>query len=303
MKYATPQALRAALNERARKTAREAGVSSGDLILRFYLGRLLARVFRADPDGWLLKGGQALLVRYPDARHSRDIDLCGTGVGSLDEAVAALSRAAQLDLNDHLQFNVRSREDRIEGKGTTRLKFEVQLGGRPIATPLSVDVVVDRYPMGEPTRMRMESSVPLEWPDGYPVVVLYPIVDHAADKVCAMYELHGLHRTVSTRYRDLVDLVLIALREPLDGRRLHTALRIEVARRTARGTNLELPSTFTIPGPAWPAGYRAAAAAVAGLADFRTIEQAAALARVLLDPMLSEQDPAAHWNPQRLRWQ
>lgn len=75
MRYATPQALRAALTSVARRHAREHDLAPGDLVDRFYFQRLLARVFHRDPDGWLLKGGQALLVRYPAARHSRDIDL------------------------------------------------------------------------------------------------------------------------------------------------------------------------------------------------------------------------------------
>jgi hypothetical protein len=302
VKYATPQALRSALAAHARRAAGEAGVSSADLILRFYLGRLLARVFRADPDGWLLKGGQALLVRYPDARHSRDIDLCGTSTTSLDAAVAALERAVQLDLDDHLRFILRSRDDRLEGHGSTRLKFDVQLGGRVIPNGISVDVVVDRYPLGQPTRKQLESPVPLDWPAGYPVIALYPVIDHVADKVCAMYEKHGTDGIASTRYRDLVDLVLIALREPLDGPQLRLAVHTEVARRTARGTPIQLPATFTIPGSAWPAGYRAAAATVAGLVDYRTIESAAELAHTLLDPLLAEGAAPAQWDPHHRRW-
>jgi hypothetical protein len=67
--YNTPQALRQALAACASKAARGTDASSGELITRFYLDRLLARIFHANPDAWLLKGGQALLVRYPDARH------------------------------------------------------------------------------------------------------------------------------------------------------------------------------------------------------------------------------------------
>lgn len=101
--------------------------------------------------------------------------------------------------------------------------------------------------------------------------MLYPVVDHVADKVCAMYEKHGAdHATASTRYRDLVDLLLIAQSERLDGRQLHLALRTEVARRVACGTVLEFPATFTIPGPDWASGYRVAAAKVTGLAHCRT---------------------------------
>lgn len=81
-------------------------------------------------------------------------------------------------------------EDRAEGNGTSRVRFTVSLGGRQINTPVSVDVVTDRIPLGKPTYRRLEPAVPLDWPTGYPVA-LYPVTDHVADKVCAMYEMHG----------------------------------------------------------------------------------------------------------------
>ncbi|WP_328406026.1 nucleotidyl transferase AbiEii/AbiGii toxin family protein [Streptomyces sp. NBC_00390] len=56
----------------------------------FFFQRLTAGVFKADPHGWLLKGGQALLVRYPaGARLSKDIDLQHLS-GDKGEALAAL---------------------------------------------------------------------------------------------------------------------------------------------------------------------------------------------------------------------
>ncbi|MGW3692213.1 nucleotidyl transferase AbiEii/AbiGii toxin family protein [Streptomyces sp. NPDC005125] len=70
----------------------------------FFFQRLTARVFSTDPDGWLLKGGQALLVRYPArARLSNDIDLQRLE-GNPDEALTALLEAATTDLGDHLNF-------------------------------------------------------------------------------------------------------------------------------------------------------------------------------------------------------
>ncbi|KXX62428.1 hypothetical protein AZG88_29450 [Rhodococcus sp. LB1] len=42
---------------------------------RFVIARFLTRVFDADPDGWILKGGIGMMVRLPQARYSKDIDL------------------------------------------------------------------------------------------------------------------------------------------------------------------------------------------------------------------------------------
>lgn len=73
--YASPVAYRAALTQAARNMSRRHGMSVSELMNVFYFNRLTARVFTAEPDGWLIKGGQALLVRYAgSARLSRDID-------------------------------------------------------------------------------------------------------------------------------------------------------------------------------------------------------------------------------------
>ncbi|MEU3191184.1 nucleotidyl transferase AbiEii/AbiGii toxin family protein [Streptomyces sp. NPDC006992] len=104
--YATPAAFNAALKAPAQKTARANGMPMNQLMDVFYFSRLAARVFTADPDGWLIKGGQALLVRYAGAaRLSRDIDLqCASPETTVAEAAARLIAAAQRDLGDHLRF-------------------------------------------------------------------------------------------------------------------------------------------------------------------------------------------------------
>lgn len=102
----TPQAFVRSLKDRAANAAKIVGVPAAELVERYYHRRLLARVFEADPDGWVLKGGQALLVRWPRARYSVDVDLLRTGEDpTVDSAVEALVLAASIDLDDHLTFN------------------------------------------------------------------------------------------------------------------------------------------------------------------------------------------------------
>jgi hypothetical protein len=97
----TAHAIKAKAKAVARTTSR--GVS--DVMHHYALSRLLARVFRAGPDRWVLKGGQAMLVRYPDARHSRDVDLVYSDHNpDYAEALAALRAAAQLDAGDQMTF-------------------------------------------------------------------------------------------------------------------------------------------------------------------------------------------------------
>jgi len=117
-----------------------------------------------------------------------------------------------------------------------------------------------------------------------------------------MYELYGTAALPSTRYRDLVDLVFIALREGLNGAHACAALRREVDRRADQRSMLAVPTRFEVPAGNWVAGYRGAAAEVAGLASYRTLEQASILAHAFLDPVLDGRARSMTWEPTRLAW-
>lgn len=296
--YASPRALEQALTSKAREDAKRLGVPATDLVRRFYFQRLLARVFFED-DGWMLKGGQALLVRYPArARYSRDIDLFRPGSGDIDEAVAALHEAARRDLADYFFFTPGTvvRKD----SGVT-IKFDVRLGNNR-KDPLSVDLVVKSIPTGPPTKIRLKPAVTMPWPDSWPEVLLYPMADHIADKICAMYERHQNGTIASTRYRDLADLLLISQQETIDGGVVQIALASEIRRRTDHGGEIRLPDVFEVPDPrSWTAGYQAAAAAVNGLQGCRTLEDAIEAAHVFLTPLLGTTDPGT-WDPISTEW-
>jgi hypothetical protein len=96
---AIAQAIKAAATR-----ARAEGVTSQDVaaqIAQARQDRFLSRVFAdgAQPD-WLLKGGGAMLARVPHTRATKDVDLAAR-IGDLDEAQAALERAAGRQLDDH----------------------------------------------------------------------------------------------------------------------------------------------------------------------------------------------------------
>jgi hypothetical protein len=80
----------------------------------------------------------------------------------------------------------------------------------------------------------------------------YPLVDHIADKVAAMFERYGNAGAPSTRYRDLVDLVAIVVAAQVDAEPQLAALRSEASRR-----GLRLPTRFDVPDRRrWEPGYR-----------------------------------------------
>jgi len=124
----------------------------------------------------------------------------------------------------------------------------------------------------------------------------YPLVDHVADKACAIFERHGAAGTPSTRYRDLVDLVAIVLAAPVEAEPQMTALRSEAQRR-----GLQVPGRFAVPDRGlWQPGY-AAEAGRSLLPMARTLDEAIATVAPFLDPLLDGTAPG-RWDPVNARW-
>src|SRR6266702_2884067 len=225
-RYATPGALDAAIRAKAKQAASSTGMSPGQLVTALMFQRLLARVFL--DEGWMLKGGQSLLVRYPLlARLSRDADLFRPDAEDLGEAVEAFGKAVSRDLDDYFRF---APESVAYGEGSAKVKVSVHIGTARKQS-LDVDLVVRRTPTGAPTRATLEPAIPLDWPDVWPNVILYPLVDHLGDKLCAIWERHlriGREPAASTRYRDLGDALLMSQRSQFDGRAVQRALASEV---------------------------------------------------------------------------
>lgn len=151
---------------------------------------------------------------------------------------------------------------------------------------------------GEPDEVA--ALVPIQLPAIEPVHYrAYPVADHIADRVCALVEIHprvGRPAQVSTRYRDLADLVVIAHTQSVDGSALRTALASESSRR-----GIELLTSFRAPDAAgWRAGYARVARDVPGVVG-RDLDAATATVKRFLDPILGL-DVAGSWRPDRQHW-
>jgi hypothetical protein len=297
-RYADPAALRHALTDRLRELARgRPGVQLSDLQRQFAYDRLLARVFSTEPEAWVLKGATALLARlHGSARHTLDIDLYRRGA-RLDEAEAALRVAASADAGDYFRFTLEPGRRIAEGRATLRIPVTAYLGATVFAR-FHVDLVSDVLMTDEPDEV--PPLVPLDLPGIVSVPYrAYAIVDHIADKVCALVELHarvGRPAEASTRYRDLADLAVIAHTQPVDAAALRTALTSESGRR-----GIELPTALSAPGaPGWRAGYARVATGVPDLAE-RDLEAALVTVKRFLDPVLGE-TATGSWKPDRLDW-
>lgn len=123
---------------------------------------------------------------------------------------------------------------------------------------------------------------------------VYPLVDHVADKVCAILERHD--DNPSTRFKDLIDLVAISRRATVEADLQKQALTKEAHRR-----NLKLPTRFDVPDRTiWERGYRAEARRTVGL-DVLDLNTALAAVRPFLDPLLNS-TAAGDWDLEAQSW-
>ncbi len=124
----------------------------------------------------------------------------------------------------------------------------------------------------------------------------YPLVDHVADKVAATVQRYGTAQRPSTRFRDLVDLVAIAQGASIDAQEQIRALTSEGERR-----GIVLPETFDVPDRAlWESGYPAEANRSL-LAAAHTLDEALAVVRPFVDPVLVGMARGT-WDHERGAW-
>lgn len=258
--------------------------------------RFLARVFAGSPCEWVLKGGTGLLVRIREARYSKDIDLVvPCEQFDLDGAVSSLQAVIRTETGDRLTFAIDSVIRPADGLSAATLRVTCYTGATPFER-FSIDLSTRTHVVAQLDRVRPQPVIDLVDAEPLPEFILYPLPDQVADKVCAMYSRYGATGMSSTRYRDLVDLVLIATTNELDARLTIQAIQGEAARR-----GCALPAQLDIPGPEWRAGYARAARDVDLSAALQTIDGAIEAAGACLNPVLSG-TATGTWIPTDRKW-
>lgn len=205
----------------------------------YHRNLVIARLFAAQENQWVLKGGSALVWRDPSARTTRDIDVFNSSTRDIQVAVETFKQALNSistppeDVTMHCEL-----VSIEEPKGSKRrgAKLQVHLmskTGQELKPPVSIDLVIGCQITGE---IKEENSEMLEavLQADMPTVKLYPIVDHLADKVAATMQSYlaaGKNRE-STRVKDLIDIAHIALTETIDGNQLKIALESERLERS-----------------------------------------------------------------------
>lgn len=209
-----------------RAFARREKMSVNAVYSRFFREMFLAELMNKDT-GWVLKGGTNLYCLIPGARHTEDLDLYrqDSPTGYRDAADSLIAVMDQTAVGPYA-FEVRSpREEKVSGTiDNVQLTVLVRFGTGEFSR-FNIDVSGDLEVPTVTESLVVKRSDPLDVPfvaQTFPVLS-YPVENQLADKVCAMYEVHGSR--VSTRYRDLYDIGLIVLELGVDVEKLRTALR------------------------------------------------------------------------------
>lgn len=294
VRYRTPEALEMAVTAAARTSDMDTGRAAAD----FYLHRLLCRVFSRPDSPFLLKGGQSMLARTPNARVTRDIDLLAEA-DDLEVALTELKGLASIDLDDFMTFEfARAEPIKAEDEYRSGLKvtFVPTLGGRK-RQRVSVDLVIDQIPCAEPDVITPANRIEVEGVPTFDYRV-YPVVNSLADKACAMLETHG--GRPSSRVKDLVDVLVYETTTDIDGNELTRWLRLEAGAR-----KLVLPMCLTVPD-VWYTHYASSYRKMVGQTGLRPeyakLDNGVEMASRLLDSALDGSAIGMRWDHRGLSW-
>lgn len=290
MKYKSGQDFRRALEERLRRMSHNSGTPIVRLRKAIAFERFLARLVKAQPQDWVLKGGFMIQLRLGgQSRVTRDIDLLFRQALDADEIHQHLVEAASLDLGDWFEFNVAYPSQHGE-----HLRFEVEcfLGGRRFEIfPLDVgtgDLLVGAVEhLAAPPLLDFADIESVRIPS-------YPVSQQIAEKV------HALTRPYATggssRVKDAVDILLLAGQSHLRKEDLFRALVVTFdVRRTH-----PLPVRFPDLPKDWQRSLREEAERT-GLVGI-TLEEADQRLKAFLDPVLDRRSWRSTWNPVRWGW-
>lgn len=290
--YGSPTAFRRALTDRLKTEAKKSQWTIAQLQRQFAYDRLLQRLYLID-DGWVVKGATALLARGIGVRGTIDIDIYRAVEQHVAEA--DLRRAAATDIADWFTFEIGPSQPVAGAACGIRLRVTAFIG-TAIWADFHVDLVGSAVRMtGEPEAVQPLARIAM--PDveqhGYRA---YPLVDHIADKVAAIFEYHGALSAPSTRYKDLVDLVAIIISVSVNADAQMIALRSEEERRS-----IKLPERFAVPDTEeWGRGYRAEARRSL-LRVAHTLDEALAIVTPFLEPLF-DGTAVGSWRPPDARW-
>lgn len=220
--------------------------------------RLLARIFHQDSDGFVLKGGYAMELRFSGARATKDIDLtCLHRLNETEQMIEAiiaheLRQLVKLDLKDYFIFEIgKSRMDLENAPyGGARYAVSSFIDNRLFVRfqlDIGADVIVDEIE-------ELNGSDWLEYCGiNTPKMRMISIEQQLAEKLHA-YSLPRKER-LNSRVKDLIDMVLLTELKNINPNTFKmTIQKIFNARRTH-----PLPKSLDEPPQEWATLYKALA--------------------------------------------
>ena len=295
MAYASEEAFRAGLKARLSAEARTSRFSRDELAQTVTLQLFLARLFRSpDADQWILTGGTALQFRAPtQARPTADADLA-TRLDA-EHMQHSLRQAAHPGPGDFGEFDITITATRNPGLFAGRIRYNIA-GQR--FSDATLDLATHREMLLPPETISPRPVLALDELDPMPVIRMQAAAEAIADKVAALYELHGTHGdSPSTRAHDLVDLVILARTQSFDAEQLRAAIRHQEQRR-----GLTIPIPLVLPNPTWERDYPQRAAHSGLPAHLHQADVAITAANSLIEPILTGATGYGQWNPDDGAW-
>lgn len=267
--------------------------------------RFAIRVCRHIP-GAVVKGGVALELRLTRIRTTEDIDVVISGDPA--QTLSLLRGAARIDLGDFLVFEIE--EDKSGGvidtpgmhyKGA-RFVVRATFGGRSAPDY--------RFKL-ETTYEKLErfDIVPSQLV-GFPQVEagelrIHPLALQLAEKVHAYTDPNIRDDPRHSRYRDLVDIALVAANFAVDADVLASDLEATFARRRKSAEQhkvvlQDLPVSLPPPPASWSALYDKLTQREQ--LPWSTLQGVFTQAQAFLDPILASEARSGRWDPARGVW-
>lgn len=208
----------------------------------------------------------------------------------IDEAVEDLLRLAVGDLGDHFRFVYTGHRAILAGDAQPytdgyRVEFDTYIGAQKKGS-IGVDLSTGAELTAEPTITAPASALDLPRLLGFEYR-LYPVVDQIADKVCATMQRYG--DRASSREKDLVDIVVLAVTHEIDGTALTRAITTELSRR-----GMDSIERFIVPTE-WGPAYEKLARGVTYCSEVVSINAARDLASALIDPAIDGTAAGLTW--------
>jgi len=217
--------------------------------------RLLARIFYQESDGFVLKGGYAMELRFLTARATKDIDLTCLHRTSSDESlmevviIRELRQLVKLDLRDYFTFEVGASQMDLDNApyGGARYSVSSFVDGRLFVRfqlDVGADIIVDEIE-------RVNGSDWLEYCGiETPRIRMISVEQQLAEKIHA-YSLPREER-LNSRVKDLIDMLLLIERRSINVDTFKTTvLKVFKARKTH-----SLPSSLAEPPKEWITVYK-----------------------------------------------